>query len=123
MVLEQQLRGEVASVNAGPRSSCAQAKLLEAQVKQVKVGVHGRVPAPLTTAALRNGICRGERAAKRHSSHSERNSYKQPCLSQEILCFGPFLPKDEFVNSNRGGEEKAALHGVQGAEKRAAEQQ
>ena len=41
---------------------------------------------------------------------------------QEILLLGSF-PKDELVNSNHGREEEAALHGVQGAEKRAAEQQ
>lgn len=42
---------------------------------------------------------------------------------QEILRLGSFFPKDELVNSNHGREEEAALHGVQGAEKRAAEQQ
>lgn len=107
VVLEQQLRGEVAPVNAGPRSSCVQAKLLEAQVKQVKVGVHGRVPAPLTTAALRNGICRGEQAAKRHSSHSERNSCKQPCLfHRKFYALGPSFPKMNLLTRTVEGKRR-----------------
>lgn len=105
--MEQQLRGEVAPVNAGPRSSCIQAKLLEAQVKQVKVGVHGRVPAPLTTAALRNGICRGEQAAKRHSSHSERNSCKQPCLfHRKFYALGPSFPKMNLLTRTVEGKRR-----------------
>lgn len=30
---------------------------------------------------------------------------------QEILCFGAFIPKDEFADSDDRREEEAALHG------------
>ena len=54
----------------------------------------------------------------------ELNSRKPAVsLSQEVLCFGPLVPKGESVNPYHGRKEEAALHGVQGAEKRAAEQQ
>ena len=107
MVLEQQLRGEVAPVNAGPRSSCTRAKLPEAQVKRVKVGVHGRVPAPLPTAALRSGTCRGEQPAKRHSSHSERNSCKPPCLlRRKFYALGPSFPKMNLLTRTVEGKRR-----------------